>query len=461
MDRKTGRGLFAGVATLMGCLLIGCVAQTPPAGPRVRAHEHVGEAGPSEKRRHATAEQVVDEPTGEMTLRQALALALVHNPELTAHSFELRAHEARVLQAGVLPNPEISVEVENFGGSGEFSGTDVAETTVSLSQLVELGGKRARRRRVAELERDLAGWDYETARIDVLTRVAEAFVNVLAAQERVTLAAELVRAGEAALAVVERQVEAGAVSTMERGRAQVAIASSLVDLERQRRALSAARDELSLTWGRPEAPFSNVLGALAADLERPPSVSELIERVDANPDLARWATELSARRATVELEQSRRIPDVTLGGGPRWHNVTDDNAFVFQVAMPLPLFDRNQGAAEAARHDLGRAEQQRQAAELRVHVSLTSAHGDLVAAYADVTSLRDDVLPIAERAYEDAASAYRRGVFRHLELLDAQRTLFALRRDYIESLARYRASLTRVERLVGGALGYLVSEDGR
>ncbi len=57
----------------------------------------------------------VAEPNGVITLRQALALALVHNPELRAFSWEVRASEARRLQASLLPNPEIEdIDLSNF-----------------------------------------------------------------------------------------------------------------------------------------------------------------------------------------------------------------------------------------------------------------------------------------------------------------------------------------------------------
>jgi cobalt-zinc-cadmium efflux system outer membrane protein len=127
------------------------------------------------------------EPTGVLTLRQALALALLRNPELASAAWEVRAGEARTLQAGLLPNPEFELEVENFAGSGEFRGFDAAETTLALSQVIELGGKRLRRVRVAALERDVAAWDYEAKRVDVFTATTKAFVEVLSAQAKLAL----------------------------------------------------------------------------------------------------------------------------------------------------------------------------------------------------------------------------------------------------------------------------------
>jgi len=110
-----------------------------------------------------------NEPTGVLSLREALLLALRHSPDLAAFAWEVRAGEARTLQAGLLPNPEFDIELENFAGSGDLEGFDARETTIALNQLIELGGKRLKRKRVAALERDLRGWDYEAKRLDVFT----------------------------------------------------------------------------------------------------------------------------------------------------------------------------------------------------------------------------------------------------------------------------------------------------
>lgn len=58
---------------------------------------------------------LLDEPTGVLTLREALALALLKNPELAAFSYKTRASEARMVQAGLFPNPAIGTYVENIG----------------------------------------------------------------------------------------------------------------------------------------------------------------------------------------------------------------------------------------------------------------------------------------------------------------------------------------------------------
>src|SRR5262245_18631521 len=83
------------------------------------------------------------EPVGELTLRDAVVAALRASPELAASSWMIRAKEAEGLQAGVLPNPELGVSVEDVGNFGKRSSlASENETSVMLSELVELGGKR-------------------------------------------------------------------------------------------------------------------------------------------------------------------------------------------------------------------------------------------------------------------------------------------------------------------------------
>src|SRR5262245_21813874 len=121
----------------------------------------------------APSGEAVDDrlPSGAVSLEDALAAALLHNPELATYPFEIRAEEARALQEGLLPNPSLSTEVENFGRfGGGGDGVEKAQTTVSLTQLFELGGKRTKRRSLAKLDSEIAGWDYERARLDTATK---------------------------------------------------------------------------------------------------------------------------------------------------------------------------------------------------------------------------------------------------------------------------------------------------
>jgi cobalt-zinc-cadmium efflux system outer membrane protein len=393
-------------------------------------------------------------PTGVVTLKHALTLVLMNNPELKAFSLEVRALEARALQAGLFPNPEIDIEGENFGGSGEYQDTEVMETTIQLSQLIELGGKRSKRKQLAILEQNLGTWDYKIKRIDVLTAVTKAFVEVLATQNRLSLTEELVGLAQDTLATVSERVKAGKVSPLEETRSKVAYSIAQIDLERAKRSLEGSRRKLAAAWGSKTPMFEKVEGRFF-DIVPVPSAEKLEGLISQNPEIERWISEMDRRRADLELAKATGIPDVTLSGGVRRFNENDDNAFVFGVSIPLPIFNRNQGGILEASRRLAKAGEERRAVELKVIDDLAQAYESLSSAFIEATALKRDVLPGAQSAFEASREGYRHGKFDYLAVLDAQRTLFETRSQYIEVLNQYHQAVSEVERLIGTGLDTL------
>ncbi|QXD13790.1 TolC family protein [Rhodocaloribacter litoris] len=390
-------------------------------------------------------------PEGVLTLREVLALALLHNPDLRAFGWEVRAREAHTLQAGLPPNPEIGTDLENFAGGGPVSGTDAAELTVGLSQLIELGGDRRRRRDVAALERDLAGWDYETVRLDVLTETAQAFTDLLAAQQRMLLADSLSRQAELFYESVAARVEAGKVSALEERRAQVVRSTAAIQRERAARELAAARVRLSATWGRTDPTFERVVGDLSVVVP-PPPMATLEAFVERNPDVARWSAEMALRRANVALEKARRIPNPSLLLGVRRLRDLGETALTTGVSIPLSIFDRNQGAIREAEYRLRQGEELRRSEATRARRMLAEAYALLAAAYGEVRTLREAVLPAARENFAATQEGYREGKFDLLTVLDAQRILFETTNQYVDALAAYHAARAEVERLIGTPL---------
>ncbi len=394
------------------------------------------------------------DPTGDLTLRQAIELAFAGNPDLASFSWEVRSGDARILQAGLIPNPEIGVNVENILGSGPFRNFDSSETALSISQLVELGGKRAARIRLASAGKEIVGWDYEAKRADLAAEVAKSFVEVLATQERLTLAEETTRLAGEVLNAVSARVAAGKVSPVEEMKARVAFSVSRIELERVTRSLAAARTKLAATWGSSKPVFSRAVGRLDQVTPIPP-VEELANRLTRNPDIARWAVELEQRKAVLAQERAERIPNVTISAGVRRLRTpeTDDPALVFGAAIPLPLFNRNQGKILESQYQVSRAEREREAAGNRVRAALSGAYQALAIGYAEANTLKSVVLPGARNAFESASEGFRQGKFGYLDVLDAQRTLFEARGRYVEALGAYHKAMADTERLIGGELG--------
>jgi len=392
------------------------------------------------------------DPRGVITLRDVLALALMGNPEIAGASWEIRAGEARALQAGALPNPELGLVIEEFGGNQIRKDFNVAQTTIQLSQLIELGGKRAKRVRLAQIEKDLAGWDYEVKRLDVLTQATKSFVEVLAAQDKEALTMDLVRLAEQVLNSVSERVKAGKISPLEETRSAVAVSNAKIECEKARNNLKASRFKLAAMWGRQSPEFERAAGVL--DVVKPiPSIDDVLSLVSRNPDVARYVKELEQRASALKVQKAKRIPDVTLSGGVQHFSENDEDAFVIGATIPIPIFDQNRWGILEAKHKLSKAKEEYRAAQVKAASGLGEAYHSLSSAYSEVLSLKNDVLPGAEHSFVASQEGFREGKLDFLDLLDAQRTLFSARIRYIESLATYHKSAAEVERLTGEGLG--------
>jgi cobalt-zinc-cadmium efflux system outer membrane protein len=409
----------------------------------------------------------VSELPEEITLRQALSLALMHNPELAASTWDVRSGEARVIQAGLFPNPEIEVEVENFGGSlkeenpdgtsDRIKRFDGSETTVALSQLVEIGGKRSKRKQVANSEHDLLSWDFETKRLDTITEVTNAFIDLLGLQERMVLTDNLVDLSQDVFNTVSERVKAGKVSPVEETRAQVALSTILIEQERVLRELEAARKRLAATWGSNTPGFERAAGDLETITALPPYES-LLSSIAQNPDIARWDTEIEQREAALSLEKAQRFPDLTIAGGVRYLEESNDQVYVMGMSLPLPFLDRNQGGIREASNDLQKAREERTAAEVNAIATLDEVYQSLLAAYNEVKVLQSTILPGAESAFNASNEGYLEGKFSYLDVLDVQRSLFEAKDTYINSLISYHKALTSLERLIGEDLNLIETQ---
>lgn len=389
--------------------------------------------------RHDAA--VGEESPAPLTLEAALSLAEASNPTLAAAGKEVDATQGAVIQAGTLPNPLIAADTE---------GTRSADRTVTgqIQIPLELGGKRSARVTAAQRGREVAQAELNGVRADLRADVIAAFFAVLVAQERVALASGSLDLASRGATVAARRVAAGKVPPLEETRAQVEQANAQLELADAEAQLRAARLALTALWGNTAPRFTRAVGDLAALPSRPAS-DLLSSRLDASPLLLASRLAIERREAQVAVERSRRYPDITVSVGAQRDNEANRNMAVLGVAIPLPLFDRNQGNLYEAMRRADKAQDEYLATRIRLSTELQQAANQLDAARAAAQTLRATVLPGAERAYQVAVRGFEAGKFGFLEVLDAQRTLFQARLRYLDVLARTYQSATSIDRIIG------------
>lgn len=388
---------------------------------------------------------------GHITLELAVSRALKRNPSLAAGTSAVSAAEAKITQAGLLPNPELKLETENFGGSGELDGFYAAESTALVSQPILLGGKRRHRRSVAESERTLADRDLEAVRLDVTAAATAAFYQVLAAQQREALAEELLALAESFADTVQKRVDAGKVSPVEATRASIEVSRARIGLARAVRELEAARALLGASWGSSTADFGLAVGELPEPRNQL-SFEQLRQHLLKAPEITRFEDQIERERRVLELEKSLRIPDLTISVGPRRFEETGESAWVAGISLPIPIFDRNQGAWRAAEFELEQTLRDAEANRVDLEAELTSTLERLRAVTLEATTMSQEIVPAARSSFAATQAGYREGKLGFLDVLDAQRALFETRSLLLDSREEYAITRTELERLIGRPL---------
>lgn len=383
--------------------------------------------------------------TSNLTLGEAVSRALRDSPALSASSLEVDAREFRAVQEGSFPNPVVRFEVENVAGSGVYDGTRSAQSTVFITQLFETAGKRVRRLAAARGEQEVAVRELGIDRLETVARTTKAFVAALAIQERLSLSEQLLESAGKSVALARQRVAAGSGSRVEPLRAEVQLRQVEANRARLLREAEGAYAALAANWGQ-SGPVAFTVRGEFYDIRPPKTVDEFLKLVPNVEDVRRSKADVALRDSVVHLEEARAIPDLTAGVGGRRFADEDEQALVVELSMPLPIFNRNRGGIEEAVRRRQKARMDLAKAVAEATASLRVAHAALSGSYSEALTLREETIPKAELALRGAEDGYRRGIFRALDVLDARRTLYEVRSQYIDALASYHAAQADVDR---------------
>lgn len=377
----------------------------------------------------------------ELTLNEAVRLALTNNPELAGARLELQAMEGAEIQAGARPNPELGLLVEDTRSA-------TRTTTVQWAQPIELGGKRSARLAVAARAREQAVVSLQAKQAELRAAVTSAFFEVLGAQEQVRLTEASLELARNATGIASRRLQAGKVPPLEQAKAQVAESVVRAELAQAQSELQLARQRLGAFWGQGKRAFGRANGNAETMPDMPPD--QLLGELMAQAPAIRLAQlDVARRQAIADGERAKRIPDVTVTLGAKRAADLGRTQAVLGFSIPLPIMDSNQGNLMEA---LRREEQAREtltAATLRLQGDVAQSLERLRLTRQQVQLLRAEVLPTAQSAYDAAVKGYELGKFAFLDVLDAQRTLFQLRQQMLRSTAEAHRAAADLDRLLG------------
>jgi outer membrane protein, heavy metal efflux system len=392
-----------------------------------------------------------EDPHVGLTLDQAIVNVLELNPQLKAADFEAKAAAARIRNARLTPALQTSIEFENFGGSGILSGTDVLESTLSLSKVLELGDKAKLRGDVAQNKAMILRNEQDAMRLDLLADTAKRFLQVVTDQERLLIAQDSLVLSERNYNFIELRVNAGKLPDAELERARIVIAKKELELEHARHKLTSSRLKLTTLWGEIQTKFSTADASLF-DIEPARPFETLVQLLERNPDLVRFATESRLAETRIQLASSRKKADIEIAGGVRHFNLTDDTGLVMSLRIPFGNTSRAAPKVEEAEMTSQRNPYQLEQRRLELYATLFELHQELKHAVEAESAYRNTIIPLAESMLKDYQKGFTAGRYSLLELNVAQRILLDSRLEHVIAAADYHRYRIEIDRLTGAGL---------
>ncbi len=382
-----------------------------------------------------------------VTLDECLRRVTERSLELKAGTYKTEAAVNRAKQASRPVNPRLTTEVENVAGSGAVEGVDAAETTVAVSQEIELGDKRRHRTAVAEAETALSRAEQEARLRVLLFETRRAALAVLSAQEKVLLAEETLALVRETEEVALAREQAGKATVLETERARAETAKAEIEREARKAEQRDTLRDLAVCWGETEPSFDAVDGSLEAPPAALPPLDALLVQAAQNPDLLAADAQARTCEARINTERSARIPNLELSAGMRRFEETGDFGFVAGVGVELPLFTRTMDGVHAAEADAEAARLEAVATRLKYESRIRQLYARMETMTARNVRLKEAVVPVSERALTLVRQAHKQGKVGYLDVLEARRTLMETRLRLIEIVTDYNGLRIELDRL--------------
>jgi len=379
-------------------------------------------------------------------LNKAIILGLKNNPRLKSKKLEINAFQAAALQAGLYPNPEVGVELENFLGSGEFNSFNASENTFSITQDFVLGGRLNKAEKIQLINSNIAEWELEKERLNLISEIRKSFTIISSLQHQNDLNKKLLQISRDFLINLERRIKAGKVSPAESSRASLITTSLEIQIQNTEMQFASETTRLKALLGKPNLEFTSVENICNLQYNIP-QLDELSNLIIQSPTLAQFKTEMKRVKAAVGLEKSKVIPDLSVSLGLRRINETSDNVFVLGLSLPIPLFDNNKGNIQEALIREDQTKYNFSSTLNQARARLNFLYNNIKAYGTMLQKLEKESIPKAKNAFKIINKGNLLGRFTVLDVLDSQRSLFELESQYVSAVAEYNRNIIELEEL--------------
>lgn len=369
---------------------------------------------------------------GTIPFSKAREIILIRNKGLEAANMDMQAARSGVRQAGALPNPGISVGLDQFGAN---------ELEAGVEQTIELGGKRKYRKRAAQQDLEVAQNLQKLTAVELEAEIVRRFIPISVDSRKLALLDSIIAAAQATREQIQRRVEAGATRKADLIRAEIELDRLFLERREMARQIGQSRRKFAALGGEGDSALAGVSGSLK-DEAAVPSLQDLRNALAASPQFRAMDIE-SARLATQQKQQRAEIvPDLDLSAGVLRNNEEGYTSPIIGAGTTIPLFNWNSAARKQTEYQR-QAVLQRRENELRLaEAEVRDLQTRLLEIDRKIHTLSTGTIPKAENVYAMLTDYYNAGNASFLDLAESQSDLLQLQIELLDVRAERAQTLT-------------------
>lgn len=383
----------------------------------------------------------------DLTLRQTVELSLKNNPTLASYQYRVKSANAYAQQAAIGEKPEINLTLEDALGTGEHTGFDNAQSTLSISWILQ-GGLLDQRVKSAQSKTNVLEIERDIQRYDVAAQTAHAFLTVLANQERLVVAKKAQQHALQILKEIQKRVDAGRSPYADKLQSEVNLERRELEVEDIQHELKSAKKVLASQWGSSSVDFFKVTGTLTLN-EQTINYDTLENEINSNPQVRYFLTQQRVIDTEITLANEEVKNRWRFNTGVRRYESTKDYGLTFGVSLPLGGSTRNQHQISALTAEQDRYAADAQAKEIQLSTQLYVLYQELQRSYHVNNALTQKILPRLEQALAETQKAYSLGKYSYREWYALQNEVLDTRMELIDVRLKAHNNLTEIERLTG------------
>lgn len=395
-----------------------------------------------------------------LTLTDAISNTLRAHPELRRFAHQATAAQAMITQAGAATPMQMNVGIENALGAGQQSSFKTAQTTLTMSWLLEETQRNAKQQ-VASRFADQVDIEQRITAIDLAAETATYFITLLAQQETLKLAKLAEREAQFMVNEIAHRVQAAQTHTVDLLRAKASLASKALVVEDLHHEIEASKAQLVAQWqgSLTEADLAQV--SVQGELGRVPFMPEfaqLMEQLQQHPQLHWYASQQRIAQSQINLAKVTAQSAWRVTVGARRSEEWDDFSLLANLSIPFGGDDRNAGQIRALNAQQNEQQAKADAWRQRMYTQVLLITHKLKHNLHVVNGLQQEIIPALEAASAQAKAAYQAGSYRYSEWYVVQQELLTAKTQLISAFTNIQQFSIERERLTGATINHARSE---